>query len=69
MLENCENIIYCPSYVDVIHVYQDTFEYFKENSIVLENGQEIEADAVIYATGFVKEYDIFDEETTNALDR
>ena len=44
-------------------------EYFKENSIVLDNGQEIETDAVIYATGFVKEYDIFDEETTRALDR
>ena len=44
-------------------------DYYKEKSIVLDDGQEIEADAVIYATGFVKKYDFFDESTIQALDK
>ena len=42
--------------------------HYKEHSVVLEDGREIEADVVIYATGFVKNYDMFSEETKKALD-
>jgi len=35
-------------------------DYFKENSVVLCDGTEVEADLVIYGTGFKKSYDIFD---------
>lgn len=35
-------------------------EKFKEKSVVLTDGTELEADTVIYATGFKKSYDLFD---------
>lgn len=37
-----------------------SINYFKENSVVLMDGTEIEADIVIYGTGFKKSYDLFD---------
>jgi len=39
---------------------QGAISHFKENSVVLMSGQEIETDMVIYGTGFTKSYDIFD---------
>jgi dimethylaniline monooxygenase (N-oxide forming) len=33
---------------------------FKEKSVVLTDGTELEADLVVYATGFKKSYDLFD---------
>jgi dimethylaniline monooxygenase (N-oxide forming) len=37
-----------------------SIDCFKENSVVLVDGTEIEADLVIYGTGFKKNYDLFD---------
>jgi len=35
-------------------------DYIKEKSVVLTDGTEIECDVIIYATGFTKSYDLFD---------
>jgi len=34
--------------------------HFKENGVVLMDGTELEADLVVYGTGFAKSYDLFD---------
>ena len=42
---------------------------FVEDGVILKDGSKLEADIVVFATGFTKSYDYFDEETTKALDR
>jgi len=37
-----------------------SIDFFKENSVVLTDGTDIECDMVIYGTGFSKSYDLFD---------
>merc|ERR1712048_785766 len=44
-----------------------SIESFTENGVVLVDGTMIEADVVIYGTGFRKNYDLFDEATRNKL--
>ena len=42
---------------------------FTEKGIVLKDGTEMEADMVVFGTGFKKSYDYFDQATQEALDR
>eukprot|EP00746_Dinoflagellata_sp_MGD_P066288 gnl/MRDRNA2_/MRDRNA2_27489_c0_seq1.p1 gnl/MRDRNA2_/MRDRNA2_27489_c0~~gnl/MRDRNA2_/MRDRNA2_27489_c0_seq1.p1 ORF type:complete len:651 (+),score=119.93 gnl/MRDRNA2_/MRDRNA2_27489_c0_seq1:90-2042(+) len=42
---------------------------FTENGVVLQDGTELEADMVIFGTGFTKSYDLFDRLVQNKLDR
>merc|ERR1711913_273098 len=42
-------------------------DHFTEDGIVLNDGSEIQADVVIYGTGFRKSYDIFDKVTQQKL--
>ena len=42
---------------------------FSEKGIVLKDGTEMEADMVVFGTGFTKSYDYFDEATQKALDK
>jgi len=44
-----------------------SIDYFKENSVVLMDGTEIEADMVIYGTGFAKNYNLFDSSFVQPL--
>jgi cation diffusion facilitator CzcD-associated flavoprotein CzcO len=44
-----------------------SIERFTENGVVLVDGTMIEADVVIYGTGFRKSYDLFDEATRKKL--
>merc|ERR1712187_941775 len=44
-----------------------SIDHFTKNGIVLTDGTEIEADVVIYGTGFRKSYDIFDKATQQKL--
>lgn len=47
---------------------QASISYFKENSVVLTNGKEIECDMVVYGTGFKKSYHMFDQIVQRKLD-
>merc|ERR1711972_774304 len=40
---------------------------FEEDGVVLRDGSKLEADMVIYGTGFAKNYDIFDESSVQPL--
>merc|ERR1712228_783700 len=44
-----------------------SIDHFIEDGIVLTDGTEIQADVVIYGTGFRKSYDIFDKATQRKL--
>jgi len=43
-----------------VSAVKGSIDKFTEKGVVLTDGTEMEADIVIYATGFVKNYDIFD---------
>eukprot|EP00511_Aplanochytrium_stocchinoi_P006821 CAMPEP_0204825220 /NCGR_PEP_ID=MMETSP1346-20131115/3140_1 /ASSEMBLY_ACC=CAM_ASM_000771 /TAXON_ID=215587 /ORGANISM="Aplanochytrium stocchinoi, Strain GSBS06" /LENGTH=493 /DNA_ID=CAMNT_0051952761 /DNA_START=102 /DNA_END=1583 /DNA_ORIENTATION=+ len=45
-----------------------TCESFGENSLKLRDGKEIDADVVIFATGFQKDYNIFSDDVKSKLD-
>jgi len=44
-------------------------DHFTKEGVVLKDGSKMEADLVVYGTGFTKEYDYFDKETMEKLDR
>lgn len=44
-----------------------SIHHFTEQGVVLADGSELEADVVIYGTGFRKSYDVFDEATRRKL--
>jgi len=41
--------------------------HFEEDGVVLKDGSKLEADLVIYGTGFAKNYDIFDKSSVQSL--
>jgi len=46
-----------------------SIDHFVEDGVVLSDGTQIQADVVIYGTGFGKSYGIFDEATQKKLDK
>ena len=46
-----------------------SIDRFVEDGVILKDGSKLEADMVVFGTGFTKSYDYFDEETTKALDK
>lgn len=40
-----------------------SIDHFTENGVILKDGTEMEADMVVFATGFKKSYDYFDQDT------
>ena len=46
-----------------------SIDRFVEDGVILKDGSKLEADMVVFGTGFTKSYDYFDQETTKALDK
>eukprot|EP00929_Paragymnodinium_shiwhaense_P108081 TRINITY_DN74400_c0_g1_i1.p1 TRINITY_DN74400_c0_g1~~TRINITY_DN74400_c0_g1_i1.p1 ORF type:complete len:607 (-),score=121.30 TRINITY_DN74400_c0_g1_i1:237-2057(-) len=51
-----------------VNVTKGSIDKFEADGVVLTDGTKVEADLVIYATGFVKSYDIFDPLIQEKLD-
>ena len=46
-----------------------SIDKFVEDGVILKDGSKLEADMVVFATGFTKNYDYFDDATIKALDK
>ena len=46
-----------------------SIEKFVEDGVILKDGSKLEADMVVFATGFTKSYDYFDDATIKSLDK